>query len=609
MIKNTLLSLALIFSQVVLMSQPTEINHKTSFYRNSGTMVYDAYLKNNAPDYSQQRKKIQQEINNWIEQNQDQLNTNKTIYRLPVVVHIVYNETTQNIPDSQVLEQLEVLNQDFRNLNSDSTNVPAEWQALRADIGVEFCLAQQDPAGNPTSGIERRQTTITAFGYNDDRLKYFDQGGLDVWDRNRYINIWITNLDGGNMSYTQFPGGAAETDGLVIDYQYFGTTNTLPPYNLGRVTTHEMGYFFDLLALWGDETGNCTASDFCDDTPTQFGPTIGCPNFPKTDACSPGSPGIMFMNFMDYTDDACMGFFTLDQKARILATLNGFRAPLKSSNGCEPPQTHLYDTLLYPLEGTWICNYMNGNNEYNDLAKANYFEASYTNNKPYVHGMIVEFCFATLSTTNGSAIFAIWEDNGTGNNPAENPLVEKAVSIDEIINNINDDMFTYAAFDSAVAVNGAFYAGVILPDAASGDTVILISNSDGDTNPGIAWEQWEDQSWHPYSETGGWEVNIALGIHPVLSDFSSTKTNITTKGNIFIYPNPATNFIHFSFQETLSGNAKRISIFDQTGKEVLSKTTHSKIYQIDLSDFNAGLYFYIVNHGQMQFSGKFLKAR
>ena len=57
--------------------------------------------------------------------------------------------STENISDAQLLEQLQVLNDDFRRLNADQDNI---WPQA-ADTEIEFCLATRDPNGAPSSGI------------------------------------------------------------------------------------------------------------------------------------------------------------------------------------------------------------------------------------------------------------------------------------------------------------------------------------------------------------------------------------------------------------------------------------------------------------------------
>jgi len=87
----------------------------------------------------------------------------KALTTIPVVVHIVYNGSTQNISLSQIQSQMQVLNDDFRRLNSDADN---EWPQA-ADSEIEFCLATVDPNGNATDGIIRQSTTRTSFGTNN----------------------------------------------------------------------------------------------------------------------------------------------------------------------------------------------------------------------------------------------------------------------------------------------------------------------------------------------------------------------------------------------------------------------------------------------------------
>ena len=265
------------------------------------------------------------------------------VYNIPVVVHVLWNTSTQNISDAQIQSQLDVLNKDYQLNNADTSLVPTAFKSLLADCRISFCLAQRDPSGNATTGILRKQTTKTSFSADTDDAKSNSTGGDNAWDRNSYLNLWVVPAitsggQGGILGYAQFPGGAAATDGVVIGYNYFGTTGAVSaPFNKGRTATHEVGHWLNLRHIWGDEPG-CAQDDLVGDTPLQAAENYGCPSFPKVDACSGGN-GVMFMNYMDYVDDACMYMFTNGQKTRMYGVLQagGSRAALASSLGCQAP--------------------------------------------------------------------------------------------------------------------------------------------------------------------------------------------------------------------------------------------------------------------------------
>jgi hypothetical protein len=249
----------------------------------------------------------------------------REVTRIPVVVHVVYRTAEQNISQQQIDSQIAVLNADYRRANPDVSKTPAVWQPLTADPRIEFFLATQDPAGNPTSGVTRRQTTASSFG-TDDAVKSTARGGTDPWPADRYLNLWVCQLRGGVLGYAQFPGGPPSTDGVVITFSGFGTTGTAAaPFNLGRTATHEVGHWLNLFHIWGDDGTGCAGTDNVADTPNQAGPNFGCPTFPHT-SCSNGPNGDMFVNYMDYVDDACMVMFTAGQVTRMEATLSGPRA-------------------------------------------------------------------------------------------------------------------------------------------------------------------------------------------------------------------------------------------------------------------------------------------
>jgi hypothetical protein len=273
----------------------------------------------------------------------------KGVAVIPVVVHVLYNAAVDNISDAQILSQIAVLNNDFRKLNADVSLVPSVWQHVVADAAIEFQLAVQDPDGNATTGITRKQVDPALFIVDlnspqtaaSEPLKYTASGGQSAWDRDNYLNIWVCPVtevtSGGLLGYAQFPGGNPETDGIVIQTSAFGVGGTaLAPFDLGRTATHEVGHWLDVFHIWGDDGNGCNGTDFVNDTPNQGGPNTGKPLFPSA-SCNNAPNGDMFMNYMDYSDDDSMYMFTKGQVLRMDAVLLGSRASLLSSYGLTPP--------------------------------------------------------------------------------------------------------------------------------------------------------------------------------------------------------------------------------------------------------------------------------
>jgi hypothetical protein len=295
-----------------------------------GTMDYLEFSKSKDSSLDQKMQHNENILQQMI-LNQSE-NSISNIITIPVVFHIVYNNTNENISDLQIQSQIDILNEDFRRTNADASNTPSAFQSLAADTEIEFCLANTDPNGNSTSGITRTQTSQSSFSTNDG-VKFSSSGGFDAWNTSEYLNFWVCDISGGILGYAQFPGGTANTDGVVCDYAYVGNIGTATsPYNLGRTATHEVGHWLNLRHIWGDS--NC-GDDYCNDTPEHSGSNYGCPNYPSTSSCNGnGSNGDMFMNYMDYTDDNCMNMFTQDQKNRMIASINTSRSGLLTSNGC-----------------------------------------------------------------------------------------------------------------------------------------------------------------------------------------------------------------------------------------------------------------------------------
>ncbi|MCI5055810.1 MAG: M43 family zinc metalloprotease [Flavobacteriales bacterium] len=322
----------------------------TVFGQNKKCQTHDHWKKRQIEDPAARirNEKLEQFTANWIK-NHD-TNKGRAVITIPTVVHILYHDPIENVSDSQIISQMIVLNEDFREMNWDELPANHPFKQYSADCEIEFCLAQQDPNGNPTTGITRTYTDSTQFvdGGNE---KFSSSGGKDNWDPTKYMNMWVCNLGtGGTLGYATFPSDLASDpneDGIVIDYRAFGFMGTAgsPPFTvnyLGRTGTHEVGHWLNLRHIWGD--ANC-GDDLVADTPPQQTSNGGCPLFPynANNSCGSDANGEMYMNYMDYTDDSCMAMFSQGQKSRMLAAINGARSALLTSTGCNPPTNNVND--------------------------------------------------------------------------------------------------------------------------------------------------------------------------------------------------------------------------------------------------------------------------
>jgi len=301
--------------------------------RSCGTDAYLEELKQRNPDFARQQYQTEQIVQQALRQQGQYLRQATTI-TIPVVFHVVYNTPSENISDEQILSQLAILNADFSRQNADTTNTPDYFRPYAADTRIEFCLATITPDGEPTTGITRTQTYRSTFTIGDE-VKFSSQGGIDIWDRDEYLNIWVCNLGNNLLGYAPHFNTEAAADGVVVHYASVGA----PPankfewkYNLGRTATHEVGHWLGLKHIWG-QGASCTDSDDIVDTPNQFVENTGC----KTGfhlSCDNGPYGDMYQNYMDYSDDACMNLFTGGQAAYMQAVLSTRRSTLYNSLAC-----------------------------------------------------------------------------------------------------------------------------------------------------------------------------------------------------------------------------------------------------------------------------------
>ena len=324
-----------------------------------GTMERDAKMRAAHPEMGT-LDEFDHLLQEKMAQNLPQTQGTNVIYTIPVIVHVIHDGeavgTGSNISQAQINSQLDVLNQDYSFTNPDTGNVPAAFRPVAANCEIHFCPAAVDPQGNILAepGIDRVDRTSKGFtappysstNYIDATIKTNTS-----WDPTQYMNVWVLDLGGGLLGYAQFPsnsgltglganGGPANEDGVVIGYPFYGSINIVntpqlqqgAPYNLGRTATHEVGHWIGLRHINGD--GNCQ-SDFVGDTPTQSALNYGCPAFPNV-SCTNGPNGDMFMNYMDYVDDACMVMFSRGQKDRMVTVMTNatLRASLNTSTVC-----------------------------------------------------------------------------------------------------------------------------------------------------------------------------------------------------------------------------------------------------------------------------------
>lgn len=267
------------------------------------------------------------------------------VYTVPVVFHIVLTNP-ELVTDAQIAAQLDLLNKTYSGTNADAANLPAYFKPIFGKSSIQFCLAQRTPEGEVTNGIERITTTKTSFSTADEGVKHIISGGADIWNGDKYYNVWVCALSSSLLGYATFPNdGHPEEQGVVIEYRSL-PGGSFTNYNAGKTLTHETGHYFNLFHIWGDDGGACTGTDFIDDTPNQADATTGCYNGIHTDSCTSTGNGILYQDYMDYSFDQCLVLFTAQQADRMQTALLTYRPSLLTSDGCTPVQLKTLDAQL-----------------------------------------------------------------------------------------------------------------------------------------------------------------------------------------------------------------------------------------------------------------------
>ncbi|TAE81921.1 MAG: zinc metalloprotease, partial [Bacteroidetes bacterium] len=259
---------------------------------------------------------------------------------IPVVFHVIHNDGMENITQAQIMDQIRIINEDFR--KKSGTNGAASTNPLAVDMEYEFRLAQLDPNGNRHDGINRVKSTLTEEARNNVK-------SLSRWPSTRYLNIWVVKSiassvgsgEGTVLGFAQFPSSMAfqsSTDGIVIRADYVGTIQTGNGSGAGRTLTHEIGHWIGLYHTFqngcvGNTQATCSfqGDQVCDTPPVQDA-TFGC--LTSRNSCTNDVPdnNDQIENYMDYMDGKCANVYTPGQKERSIAQMELYRANIYSTS-------------------------------------------------------------------------------------------------------------------------------------------------------------------------------------------------------------------------------------------------------------------------------------
>ncbi len=629
----------------------------------------------------------EQRIQNYLNNRETQV-----LRKISVVVHVVYNGSSENVSDALIADMIQTLNEDFRRQNADASSTRSVFQSVATDAQIEFCLDQ----------TIRVATTEDCYSTSTEtnKMKYTNQGGSNAVDPAHFLNIWIVDICGGTNSGTAgyaylptFGMVGSANDGLVLDY-------SLGMGSGSRTATHEIGHYFNLCHTWScDDNPGCSNDDGFSDTPQSYQEnynTFSNCFDPNVNSCNSGNPDLpdQTENFMDYA--ACPNMFTIQQAAEMNSILSNERSDLLASTGCSSqsggapvadfvgnptsgtPGTnvqftdlstntptswawnfgdpasgglntstsqnpaHTYNTLgLYTVTltatngtgsdgetktnyinistgggGTGLCDtiwnpsfadpanewtligsvgggYVSGTNGYGDLAKAQAYTP--VNSTSYISDIIV--MFGDITTTSGDpnsrVAFVIYDMDGPGTTTGGtvttapgNILVAGSVAVTQLIT--SGPMLI--GMPSTVTVTGPYAVGVDFSLLSAGDSVAVVSTSDGDAgNSERSWEQLSDGSWITLLES--WPLDIDFTLVPIECDQLPVGIETKVEANEFyIFPNPTNNVLNVVSGSDLS-NTSTLSIIDISGQHISETTLTNKQTAIDVSQLAAGIYF------------------
>lgn len=402
MIRTKLLSIALCIIPFYTSAQGIINSLTNNSNQSCGSYNLMTTIDNADNNFLQHSNELLQQMSNKLS-NKNLESDYSNRYIIPVVFHVVYNNEEENIPDSVLFNQIDILNECYRRQNADTVNTRDIFQDIVGDAQIEFRLAETTPDGLPTNGITRTPTDINYFGgtlpysqnqtqqilqwmedslmQNYYRISQSNNGGIDPWDTEKYLNVWIGDmrifepllnnfeelffmaLASPPVDHENWPTETIEAlglleQGVLMHYINIGSNNPNqypPPYttyngitNTGKLLVHEVGHYLGLRHIWGD--GDCSHDDYISDTPKSNGPSNYNCNLTTNSCFEPSNDQLdMVENYMDYSSADCQNSFTIEQIGIMREVLGTFRAELPDILPLSIDETSSHNTLnLYP---------------------------------------------------------------------------------------------------------------------------------------------------------------------------------------------------------------------------------------------------------------------
>lgn len=282
----------------------------------------------------------------------------RSVFKIPVIVHIVWKNADENLPDSVVNQQIAILNQAYRRQNADAVKLRDIFKPIAADAMIEFELKEIRRV-NTTKDFQPSLFSLAGA----DAVKQTAKGGDDAIDPEHFLNIWVCNIKPINilgtssplLGYAYPPAGLAHwpvnsaaatkgLDGVVILHKVFGDNKTFDVPTLGampikgKTCVHEVGHYLGLRHVWGDGQAallggkDCKAEDGVDDTPHSGNQSqFDCDTTKNSCPDMPIDFPDMIENYMDYSSETCTNTFTKGQVAIMQGVLEGARKGLTQS--------------------------------------------------------------------------------------------------------------------------------------------------------------------------------------------------------------------------------------------------------------------------------------